>query len=389
MYASPCRILSLLLVLGSVALAQTKPVDSRLQQALKRFPDADANGDGILTMQEAQAYLAKAKLSPGVLSRLRGGRDQAPEDNAIFKATAEELDRAMQADTAANLKEPLQFPRGNGLRILSTGHSWVAPGLKTLPKITAAAGLDGHHVRSHTSGGAKGSANSIWRKEFGKFDESAPRPVLLPAIATGQWDVMTWGSYYLDVPEHYGQWIDVCLKSNPQMNFLIQDGWPRFDESLNKLEAAAALEHIDATQAAMQEGMYNSNYKALQKQYPGKVHIIPAGAAVVEMLHNYYAGKLPGFDCVSEHLGGTRGIYRDGGHLSQASGMEWLVGYMYYGMLYGKSPALIAGLQPDGVDPVVDAAMRKAAWNAIIHSPHSGIRDENGDSVADAAATTK
>ncbi len=196
---------------------------------------------------------------------------------------------------------------------------------------------------------------------------------------------MTWGSYYGDIPEHYGQWIDVCLKANPEMTFLIQDGWPRFDAAMNELEAPEALQQIDALHAAMQQGQYRSSYEALQQRYPGKVRIIPAGAAVVEMLHNYYEGRLPGFDCVSEHLGGTRGIYRDGGHLSRDSGMEWIVGYMYYGMLYGKSPAMIDGLQPKGVDPQVDAALRKAAWNAIIHSPYSGIRDENADGLADAA----
>ncbi len=127
-------------------------------------------------MQEARAYLAKAKLPGGLLTRRGDAAGRAPADNAIFKATAEELDRAMQADTAANQKEPLQFPRGNGVRMVSTGHSWVAPGLRTLPQIVAAAGLDGHHIRSHTSGGGTGSANSICAKSSASTTSRRPGP---------------------------------------------------------------------------------------------------------------------------------------------------------------------------------------------------------------------
>jgi arylsulfatase A-like enzyme len=39
--------------------------DSRLQQVLRRFPDADANGDGILTKEEARAYLQRTRQGQG------------------------------------------------------------------------------------------------------------------------------------------------------------------------------------------------------------------------------------------------------------------------------------------------------------------------------------
>lgn len=35
---------------------------------------------------------------------------------------------------------------------------------------------------------------------------------------------MTWGSYFMDKPEYFSQWIDLCQKSNPDMKFYIQDG---------------------------------------------------------------------------------------------------------------------------------------------------------------------
>ena len=303
--------------------------------------------------------------------------------NQFFKATAEEMDRAMRADSATTQKEPLQFSKGNGVRLLMTGHSWVAPGRRTLLEIAAAAGFDGHHQRAHLSGGGTGSANSIWLTEFGKFPGKHATPVLLPAIATGQWDVMTWGGYYGDTVECFGQWIDVCLRHNPAMKFAVQDGWPTYRSSRGGEPADAIRKSIDEQQERIQHDIIQKTAAAIEAAYPGKVHVIPAGAAVVEMLHHYLAGELPGFDCISEHLGGKRGIYRDGGHLSVTSGMEYLVGYLYYGMLYRQSPERIADFHPRGVDPVVDRHMRRAAWNAIIHSPLSGITDKEGKGVAD------
>ncbi len=218
----------------------------------------------------------------------------------------------MQADTAKAQQDPLQFPKGNGLRILMTGHSRVAPATSSLPKIAAAAGLDGHHQRLDTSG-AKGLANSIWLSEIGKFNNEPAKPILLPAIATGQWDVMTWGAaFYGDKPEHYTQWIDLCLKDNPKMVFYVQDGWPTYRQDLRDATPADALKAIDAQQAQLRHLPDALLVETLGAKYPGKVHIIPAGDAVVRMLHLYYDKQLPGFDCVSEHLGGKNGIYRDG-----------------------------------------------------------------------------
>ncbi len=60
-------LLALVLV-SSIAWSQEKPKDEnaktareRLQQLLKRFPEADTNKDGVLTREEAQAYYQTAQ----------------------------------------------------------------------------------------------------------------------------------------------------------------------------------------------------------------------------------------------------------------------------------------------------------------------------------------
>ncbi len=304
----------------------------------------------------------------------------APPGTKAFKRVADEMDKAMQADSAAAQAAPLSFPKGNGLRILMTGHSWVAPGKITLPVIAKAAGLTGHVQRDHTSGGAKGSANSIWLNEHGQDEKSPTRVILLPAIPTGQWDVMTWGAYTGDKPEDYSQWINLCLKYNPTMEFYIQDGWPTPRMGAKGTPPDQMFEVLQAMYVNTIRPMLQSTiYDPLNRSYPGKVHLIPAGAAVVEMLRHYFAGELPGFDCVAEINGGKRGIFSaDSFHLSKTSGINWLVGYCYYGMLYKKSPELIADFHPKGIDRKEDQLMRQAAWHAITHHPLTGLTDKNG-----------
>lgn len=367
---------AVLLGLPGVSPAQTSTYTPRLKRALEQYPEADADGDGVLTFDEARAYLQKRA---GADSALRNRPEFQTE---IFKATAEQLDAAMQAETAANRQEPLQFPKGDGLRIVSSGHSWVAPAMRTLPDIARAAGFEAQRLRSHTSGGGTGSANSIWRKELGQYGDEPAKPILLPAIATGQWDVMTWGMYYGDVPEHYTQWMDVCLQKNRDMVFYVQDGWPTYGPELKTLEKTEALARIDARQTEVQT-LLQPLYDDFDRRYPGKVRFIPAGAAVCEMIHRYYDGRLPEFDCVSEHLGGTCGIFRDGGHLSKVSGLEWLDGYVYFAALYGRSPESIRDWRPQGVAENVDQAMRQAAWKAVCSSPYSGVVDADQDGVDD------
>jgi hypothetical protein len=326
---------------------------------------------------EAADEARAAEIAAGMMAKAQGPA------NKFFEATAEEMNRVMHADSAVAQKEPLQFPKGNGVRLLMTGHSFVAPATRTLPALAAAAGFDGHRQRFHTSGGSTGSANAIWLTEFGKFKDKPAAPILPPAIATGQWDVLSWGAFYHDTPECYSQWIDVCLKKNPQMVFLIQDGWPQYPREVPADDKGLLLSVIEAELALGRKELFAPLYEGLNARYPGKVHIIPAADAVVEMVKHYFAGELPDLDCLSEHLGGKRGIYRDGGHLSSSSGLDQIVGFCYFAMLYRQSPERVTAYQPKGVDPVTDRFMRRAAWNAVTHSPFSGITDKMGKGVSE------
>jgi len=89
---SPFAALSIALVVSSVVLAADPPAkddlnlrkisDARLQELLKRYPEADANKDGTLTFDEAQAY--RKTVVPQ-----RSGK---PRDNDAQRPTPTEAD---------------------------------------------------------------------------------------------------------------------------------------------------------------------------------------------------------------------------------------------------------------------------------------------------------
>ncbi|MHC4403863.1 MAG: hypothetical protein ACYTG0_29755, partial [Planctomycetota bacterium] len=67
----------------SAAAQRTSETDSRLKRGLERYPQADADGDGVLTEAEARAFLAKTR---GRKAKTRSGRSyEIPPDHADVK----------------------------------------------------------------------------------------------------------------------------------------------------------------------------------------------------------------------------------------------------------------------------------------------------------------
>lgn len=357
------------------AAAATSESSEQLRRAFRQFPTADLNGDGILTDVELRTFHRERA------QRMKG-RGRPPVFDTLFTPAVGDLEAAIEAGRRRH-GSALKFPPGNGLRVLLAGHSWVAPAERTLPAIAAAAGFDGHRQRAHLSAGATGSANAIWLKEFGRFKQDPPRPNLVPALATGAWDVLICSSYYQDQPAYFTQWIQLGLRFNPEMKFFIQDGWPRVTSDYLKLQPAAAAAKLNGEMQRMVNDYFAPGFTALNQRQPGRVHFIPAGPAIVELTRRYLAGEIPGFDCLSEHFGGERGIFRDGSHLSKHSGAERLLGYVYFSVLYRRSPTHISGNLSEDVSDATDRQLRQIAWQVVVASPLSGVKDADGDGVAD------
>ncbi|WP_430453979.1 hypothetical protein [Rhodopirellula europaea] len=223
--------------------SQSAPTKQQLEKWHKQFPAADTNRDGTLSPKEATAYRKKLLGRRGKQSNINRATRGAPRqfkvdarwdqprfpDEAVCYKTPAEIKAIYEDVKPANQNTVVSFPEPTGRerRIVATGHSFMAPGFNTLPKICKAAGIQ-PMLYTHTGGGITGSARYKWEQENGIFQfEGSPVPKLLASISNADWDAMMFGPYFNDKPEYYSCWIDFCLKFNPDMKFYLSDAWPQ------------------------------------------------------------------------------------------------------------------------------------------------------------------
>ncbi len=382
-------ICSVVFVLAMPCLAQN-PSSDQLAKWLKRFPQADANKDGTLSLEEATAFRDKLV---GKKGSGRGGgapREFAVDpgweaekfpDHAVAYRSPEGIKAAFTE--VANGKPVVvsyKKPDDGALRIVGTGHSFMAPGYGTLPKICKAAGFN-QPLYTHTGGGITGSARYKWEQENGIFQfDGKPVPKLLASIANAEWDVMMWGPYFNDRPEYYSCWIDFCLKYNPEMKFYLSDAWPQLMQ-LDEIPTSEDFftEAIFDKIGQEKHDLYSGLVKELREKYPDKVFILPTSDAMWLAAKHYLRGELPGVEGINKVIGKKeRSLWRDQlGHLGP--GFERLEGYVFYATLYGKSPELIEEEiefgKSDFPSPELDKMFRKIAWQAVIGHPLSGVTE--------------
>ena len=374
------------------------PSAKQLANWLKRFPAADTNKDGKLSVQEANNFRRKmqeasARRSVKNSFRVDPGWDaeRFPEHAAAYRTPAE-IAAIYEKTLRGNQSAVTSYrkPEDGSLRIVGTGHSFMMPGYQTFPLIARAAGLDPPPLFTHTGGGMTGSSRYKWEQENGIFQfDGKPVPKLLASIANAEWDAMMWGPYFQDRPEYYSCWIDFCLKYNPKMKFYLSDAWPQLDQ----------LDEIPTTEAELTSELFvrlgkekHATYEALisslNEKYPGKVFVLPTSDAMVLAVQAYHRGELPGVEGVHKYVGKKeRSLWRDRlGHLGL--GFRNLEGYVFYATMYGRSPELIDGdvpfkTQSDYPSRELDRVFRKIAWQAVIGNPLSGHVDKNRDGISD------
>ncbi|MEM7602024.1 MAG: hypothetical protein AAF357_11500 [Verrucomicrobiota bacterium] len=382
------------LVLGLLAGSQADGQNVSEQQLaawLRKFPEADLNGDARLTLDEAIAYRQK-------LQSERTGKPQrqwgAPQDFEVDPG----WDEAAFPDHAVSLRGPEEIrqiyagivgendavtsypkPTDGSLRIIGTGHSFMRPGYDALNQI--AKGLDSQQeIFTHIGGGITGSVRYKWEQENGIFQfEGEPRPKLLASLANADWDVMTWGPYFKDEPKYYRCWIDFALKYQPEMRFYLSDAWPQLYQLPSMPSSEAELtQEVFAKMNADREAAYNELIETLRGEYGERVFIMPTNRAFTLLAQRHIQSPLPGIDGLHRSVGKKpRSIWRDTlGHIGE--GMERLEGYVFYATLYQKDPSELpkdlpfrdyGGFPSAGLDQV----FREIAWQAVKAHPLSGV----------------
>jgi hypothetical protein len=394
------KTITLLIVL-SYSIVTTRgavPSASQFEDFLKRFPKADLNRDGQLTLKEANSYRSKFQkerksAGGGVVREFKVDAGwSAPRfpEHAVAYQSPDEI-KALYAKQVGKDKAVVSFPKpeDGSLRIVGTGHSFMAPGYKTLPLITRAAGFE-QPLYTHTGGGMTGSTRYKWEQENGIFQfDSKPKPKLLASISNAKWEAMMWGPYFNDRPEYYSCWIEFGRKYNPGMKFYLSDAWPQLYQlkEIPKSEdffTEAIFERLGEERTAG----YRSLVNTLRKSFGEDVFIMPTSDAMVLAAKHFLRGELPGIEGLHNFIGKKeRSLWRDQlGHLGP--GFDRLEGYVFYATIYRRSPELISdpiGFRDpaDFPSPALDSVFRKIAWQAVIGNSLSGVRDKDRDGVGD------
>lgn len=205
------RLLSLLLLFPTLSQAQlTSQTDERLKEGLKRYPEADTDKDGILTMPEAMAHLAKVKKKTKPEAPTAGGLKPDVANVAYGKHERCKLD--LYLAKSANGPTPLVVMiHGGGFRngdksqwgsnkstkeLLDKGISCAAlnyPFLENMPiqDILRECARAVQHLRSRSGewnldktrfasmGGSAGAGTSLWLATHDDFaDPKSEDPVL-------------------------------------------------------------------------------------------------------------------------------------------------------------------------------------------------------------------
>jgi len=376
---SPARLITCLPVWFCFA-ACCLPTDAWAQTANPTAPSKDTTNNQRRTQRTIKRSFP---VDP------RWKNSDFPADSVFRKSPAEIAAIYSRTKNAKPLASH-EKPTDGSLRIVGTGHSFMAPGYGTLPRIAKAAGLTQPPLVTHTGGGMTGSARYKWEQENGIFQfRGKPTPLLLASIANAKWDVMMWGPYYDDRAAYYACWIDFCLKHSPQMKFYLSDAWPQIEQLASTPTSESELTTAVVTRLGEEKrASFLKSFAELNRRYENRVFVLPTSRAMVLAVDYFHQGKLPGVDGIHQTIGGKeRSLWRDRlGHLGR--GIESLEGYVFYATLYGRSPELIEAnifnLNADSYPSIeLDQAFREIAWKAVTSDPLTGITDHDGDKIAD------
>jgi len=247
------RTLVCLLALSAISCfgAVTSENNERLRNALQKYPDADANKDGVLSLIEARAYRQKMK---------RGGAEQVGE----------------------NAGEPAA-DKGPGYSGLYMGHSFFRPSAQALDQIVKETTIAGHKQQHVMAGGINGSPSKMWTNP-----DTRSRAKAILDSGDIELLVMTYFGEESSLVEHYSRWFDYAISRNPGVTFMVTIPWGK------QLHLADQARLQELTDRSTQQAMTNL-IDPLRKKYPdNKVLFCPYGLGAYELINRFNGGKLPG-----------------------------------------------------------------------------------------------
>jgi ribosomal protein S16 len=344
-----------ILILGAgLLLAQSlKPeakkgggIEGRLALALKMFPDADADKDGKLTLNEAFAYL---EAHPDLKQKVAAGLSQAGDGSKVSS-------------------KPAEFTPGQqGTRVFVCAHSYMIYTADLLPVVAELGGLP------HLKAGQQMIGGSRTLQHWQVPDE---RNEAKKALREGRVDVLTLSPQMLLPDEGIDLFTRLGLEKNPNLRVLVQSSWAPRDGQTGAF-TNTMRDAVTAEQARDMRAMHDSGWlRQLEAQVSALnqslsrevVRIIPVSAAVYALREKVALGQVPGVAKQSQ-------LFRDD-HGHPSSILAMLVTYCHYAAIYQRSPV---GLPvPPSLKTLPEAealnrSLQEIAWAEVTAYPFSGV----------------
>jgi hypothetical protein len=249
------------------------------------------------------------------------------------------------------------------LRVFYTGHSFhmFVPG--RVASMVKAADLKEYQLAG-TQGIGGSRVIQHWEKDGG---DNQARKVL----EKGEVDVFTMAPHLKIPDEGIDHFVELGLKHNPKMRFLVQESWVPFDFLEKRVkdnsERDADKLDVDKLRAdhAKWRGEMETQVKALNKKIGrDAVFIVPAGDAVVKLRALVAEGKAPGITKQSE-------LFSDAiGHGKLP--IVILVSYCNYACITGRSPVGLQIKEPS-ISAELHDLLQRIAWDTVSAYPMSGV----------------
>jgi hypothetical protein len=256
-----------------------------------------------------------------------------------------------------------------GCRVFICGHSFHIFNAQYLVPLCEVAGLADHEIVGKQMIGGS-SVTQHWNLPDDKNR-------VKEALAAGSVDVLTLSPNWVIPDPAIDKFVELGLKHNPRMKFVVQMSWTAFDgwlrggltnleERNNKTIAELRPAQIAfATAIELQVQAINAKYDR------PVVAISPVGYAVLKLREAVIDGKAPGIKRQSD-------LYRDLLGHGQPPILA-LCTYVNYATIYGRSPV---GLKPfdtfnGTVSPELHKLLQEIAWETVSKYKPSGVVGES------------
>lgn len=341
----PALAIATTYLIAQVALpaAKKNSMEMRLEQALKMFPEADADKDGRLTVDEALRYVVA---NPGA------------KDKFMAKAGG-----------GKSSSKPADFPPGaEGTKVFVCAHSYMIYTAGMLPAVAKSAGV------KHLFAGQQMIGGSQVIQHWNVPDE---KNAAKKALRAGIVDVLTVSPHLLLPDDGITNFTRLGLEKNPALRVLVQASWVPHDGRTGVFTNAMRDAVTPADLRQMRETQHGGWLKQLESQVAGLnqelgrevLHIIPVSAAVYTLREKVAEGAVPGVARQSE-------LFRDDhGHPSGV--LALLVTYCHFAAIHKASPVGLPvpeSLKANPQAAALNRLLQEIAWEAVTAYPLSGVK---------------